>query len=241
MKLDVDGTLIFMIININYDLLFSRNLNHLNDQCTIHFYNKMRLAKEFYLRDDVVQIAQDLLGKFLITEIDGERSVGKIVETEAYRAPEDKASHAYGNRRTARTEVMFAEGGRAYVYLCYGIHHLFNVVTNVENVAHAVLIRAVEPVENVELMLLRRGMEKLKPNLTAGPGALAQAMGITTLHSGTDLTQADSLIQIEDKGLEINSMEIIASPRVGVAYAQEWAAIPWRFRVKDSIWTSRAK
>ncbi|MFN7118444.1 MAG: DNA-3-methyladenine glycosylase [Saprospiraceae bacterium] len=201
----------------------------------------MRLAKEFYLRDDVVQIAQDLLGKLLITEIDGERTVGKIVETEAYRAPEDKASHAYNNRRTARTEVMFAEGGRAYVYLCYGIHHLFNVVTNVENVAHAVLIRAVEPVENVELMRLRRGMDLVKPNLTAGPGALAQAMGISTFYSGIDLTSENSVIRIEDDGVIVGMEEIIASPRVGVAYAQEWAALPWRFRVKDSIWTSRAK
>lgn len=201
----------------------------------------MQLPKEFYLRDDVVEIAKDLLGKFLITEIDGERTVGKIVETEAYRAPEDKASHAYNNRRTARTEVMFGEGGRVYVYLCYGIHHLFNVVTNVENIAHAVLIRALEPVENEEVMLLRRGMSILKPNLTAGPGALSQAMGITTFYSGIDLTSDASLIQIEDAGVRIEASEMIASPRVGVGYAQEWAAIPWRFRVKNSIWTSKAK
>lgn len=188
-----------------------------------------------------MQIAKDLLGKFLITEIEGERTVGKIVETEAYRAPEDKASHAYGNRRTGRTEVMFAEGGRAYVYLCYGIHHLFNVVTNVENVAHAVLIRALEPIENEGIMLLRRGMEKIKPNLTAGPGALAQAMGITTQYSGIDLTSERSPIWIEDRGIKIDQSALIASPRVGVAYAQEWASIPWRFRVQPSIWTSKAK
>ncbi len=201
----------------------------------------MQLQKDFYLPDDVVQIARDLLGKFLITEIEGERTVGKIVETEAYRAPEDKASHAYGNRRTPRTEVMFAEGGKAYVYLCYGIHHLFNVVTSVAGIPHAVLIRAVEPVENVELMLLRRGMEALKPRLTAGPGALAQAMGITTIYSGIDLTSKNSPIWIQDRGVKMKKEEIIASPRVGVGYSQEWAAIPWRFRVQDSIWTSKAK
>ena len=201
----------------------------------------MQLLQDFYLQEDVVQIARDLLGKFLVTYIDGERSVGKIVETEAYRGPEDKASHAYSNRRTARTEIMFAEGGAAYVYLCYGIHHLFNVVTNVRDVPHAVLIRALEPVENVELMLLRRGMSQLKPNLTAGPGALAQAMGIRTLHSGISLITKESLIKIEDRGCRIDEQDIIASARVGVGYAQEWAAIPWRFRLKNSIWTSKAK
>lgn len=201
----------------------------------------MLLSKDFYLRDDVVQIAQDLLGKFLITELDGERTVGKIVETEAYRGPEDKASHAYSNRRTRRTEVMFAEGGTAYVYLCYGIHHLFNVVTNVKDIPHAVLIRAVEPVENIETMLLRRNIKVLKPNVTAGPGALSQAMGITTAYSGVSLIAENSVIRIEDQGLRIKTNEITASPRVGVGYAQEWAPIPWRFRVKDSIWTSPAK
>lgn len=161
----------------------------------------MLLSKDFYLRDDVVQIAQDLLGKFLITELDGERTVGKIVETEAYRGPEDKASHAYSNRRTRRTEVMFAEGGTAYVYLCYGIHHLFNVVTNVKDIPHAVLIRAVEPVENIETMLLRRNIKVLKPNVTGGPGALSQAMGITTAYSGVSLIAESSVIRIEDQGL----------------------------------------
>lgn len=201
----------------------------------------MQLQKDFYLPDDVVQIAKDLLGKFLITEIEGERTVGKIVETEAYRAPEDKASHAYSNRRTPRTEVMFAEGGTAYVYICYGIHHLFNVVTNVAGIPHAVLIRAIEPVENVELMLLRRGMEILKPKLTAGPGALAQAMGITTIYSGIDLTSENSPIWLEDRKVIVEEQEIIASPRVGLSTAAEWTPIPWRFRVRDSIWTSSAK
>ncbi|MDX1941585.1 MAG: DNA-3-methyladenine glycosylase [Saprospiraceae bacterium] len=201
----------------------------------------MQLGKDFYRRDDVVQIAKDLLGKFLITEFDGRRTVGKIVETEAYRAPEDKASHAYGYRRTPRTEVMYATGGTAYVYLIYGMYHLFNVVTNEQDIPHAVLIRAVEPVENVELMLLRRGMETLKPQLTAGPGVLSIAMGITTNHSGINLLKKESPIRIEDRGLRVETDEMIAGPRVGVESSQEWASIPWRFRVKDSIWTSKAK
>lgn len=201
----------------------------------------MLLKRDFYLRDDVVQIAKDLLGKFLITEFDGERTVGKIVETEAYRAPEDKASHAYNYRRTARNEHMYAEGGTAYVYICYGIHHLFNVVTNVEGMPHAVLIRGLEPVENVELMLLRRNMLVLQPKLTAGPGALAVAMGITTQYSGIDLTNEASPIRVEDRRMRIEESEMVASPRVGLTTAQEWTPIPWRFRVKNSIWTSRAK
>ena len=122
------------------------------------------LPAHFYTRPDVVQVAKDLLGKYLVTNFEGQVTSGKIVETEAYRAPDDRASHAFGNRRTARTEVMFAEGGHAYVYLCYGIHHLFNVVTGPSEMAHAVLVRAVQPVDNVELMLARR--------LTAGPGSL---------------------------------------------------------------------
>ncbi len=201
----------------------------------------MILPRAFYLREDVVQIAIDLLGKYLITEIDGERTVGKIVETEAYRAPEDKASHAYNYRRTPRNEHMYAEGGTAYVYICYGIHHLFNVVTNVRDIPHAVLIRAVEPVENVELMLLRRNRSVLQPKITAGPGAAGVAMGIRVGHSGLDLTSVDSPIWLEDRNLKLEENEIIASPRVGLSTAEEWTGIPWRFRVKNSIFTSKPK
>ncbi len=201
----------------------------------------MQLPQDFYLRDDVVQIAKDLLGKFLITEFDGQRTVGKIVETEAYRAPEDKASHAYGHRRTPRTEVMYATGGTAYVYLIYGMYHLFNVVTNEQDAPHAVLIRAIEPVENAERMLQRRGFGELKPQLTAGPGVLSIAMGITTKHSGTSLVAKDSPIRIENRGLKIPESEILAGPRVGVQYSEEWALTEWRFRVKNSKWTSKAK
>lgn len=199
------------------------------------------LQSDFYTRPDVVQVAKDLLGKYLVTHFDGQLTAGKIVETEAYRAPDDRACHAFGNRRTARTEVMFATGGRAYVYLCYGIHHLFNVVTGPKDEAHAVLVRAVEPFENMEAMLARRGMEHLGRRLTAGPGALTQALGISTQHSGLSLLDTNSLIWLEDRGEVVLETNIIASPRVGVGYAGDCAHWPWRFRVADSQWTSPAK
>jgi len=197
-----------------------------------------KLPPDFYTRDDVVQIARELLGKYLMTRFDGQITAGKIVETEAYRAPEDKASHAWNNRRTRRTEVMFREGGVAYVYLCYGVHHLFNVVTGAEGMAHAVLVRAVEPADNVALMLQRRNMVKPRRQLTAGPGVLTKALGIRTEHSGLNLTAPDSPIRIEDRGVEISGTDILAGPRVGVDYAGECAHWEWRFRVKDSPWTS---
>jgi DNA-3-methyladenine glycosylase len=197
------------------------------------------ISTSFYTRPDVSQIAQDLLGKYLVTAFDGAVTAGKIVETEAYRGPDDKASHAWNYRRTARTEVMYAPGGVAYVYLCYGIHHLFNVVTAGENEPHAVLIRAVEPVENLELMLHRRKKTRLDASLTNGPGALAQALGIQTKHSGSSLLSPDSLIWIEDRGDNIIPENIIASPRVGVGYAGECALWDWRFRVKDSPWAGK--
>ncbi|MCB0641840.1 MAG: DNA-3-methyladenine glycosylase [Phaeodactylibacter sp.] len=199
------------------------------------------LPPAFYLRTDVVQVAKDLLGKFLVTRIDGNLTAGKIVETEAYRAPDDKACHAYKNRCTNRTKVMFREGGVAYVYLCYGIHHLFNVVTGPEQVAHAVLIRGLEPVDNIPLMLERRNFGHIKPELTAGPGVLTKALGITTSLTGVSLLDAEGPIWIEDRGLEVDPAAILASPRVGVSYAEECALWEWRFRIEGSDWTSPAK
>lgn len=199
-----------------------------------------RLPKSFYIREDVVQISTELLGKYLVTNFEGQKTVGKIVETEAYRAPDDKACHAYNNKKTERTKVMFEEGGVAYVYLCYGIHHLFNVVTGEKNMAHAVLIRGLEPVENIEVMLQRRKMKELKPQLTSGPGVLSKALGIQTQHTNLSLIDNDSLIWIEDRNDFISKDNIIESPRVGVGYAEECALWNWRFRVKGSKWTSPA-
>jgi DNA-3-methyladenine glycosylase len=199
----------------------------------------MKLPKEFYLRPNVVQISRDLLGKFLYTNIDGILTGGMIVETEAYSGENDKACHAHLGRRTNRTEIMYAEGGVAYVYLIYGIYNLFNIITNVQNQADAVLIRAIEPTEGLKEMQLRRNLSRVQPNLTAGPGLLTQALGITRNHYGADLT--GDQIWLEDQGIIIPESEVIESPRVGVAYAEDHALLPWRFRVKGNKWTSKAK
>lgn len=199
----------------------------------------MVLPKRFYLREDVVSIARELLGKVLVTNIDGQTTSGIIVETEAYAGVNDKASHAYGDRRTKRTEVMYHEGGVAYVYLCYGIHHLFNVVTNIKDVPHAVLIRAVEPLENMPLMIERRSKPKLDTTLTAGPGAMSQALGIKTSHTGLSLNS--SSIYIEDRGIIIKGGSIEERSRVGVAYAKEDALLPYRLSIQGNKYVSKGK
>jgi DNA-3-methyladenine glycosylase len=195
-----------------------------------------KLPEAFFAHTDVLAISRALLGKILVTNFAGEITAGMIVETEAYMAPEDKASHAYQNRRTKRTETMFGVGGVAYVYLCYGMHHLFNIVTGPKDVAHAVLIRAIQPISGIETMLKRRGFKNIKRQLTAGPGVLSKALGITIEHDGHSLISQD--IWVEDHGVLAPEQHIVAGPRVGVAYAAEHAALPWRFRLKDSIWTS---
>lgn len=193
----------------------------------------MKLERNFYLRDDVVEISTDLLGKVLCTRIDGELTQLIITETEAYAGVTDRASHAYGNRRTARTEPMFARGGTAYVYLCYGIHSLFNVVTNDADIPHAILIRAGVPVCGTEVMLERRNKAKEDTTLLAGPGSLAKALGITTEHTGTSLIGTQ--IWIEDHGIEIDEDSLLVGPRVGVDYAGDDALRPYRFRA-DLKW-----
>lgn len=192
------------------------------------------MPPEFFTRHDVVQIAKDLLGCYLISEIGGIRTAGRISETEAYRAPDDRACHAYANRRTPRTEVMFHEGGHAYIYLCYGIHHLFNVVTGPEGSAHAVLIRAIEPTEGLATMLLRRNMKQLKPALTTGPGSLAQALGLTTALNGQYLLAPGSPIWLEGRSTPLSEAEIGVDKRIGVESAGECAAWEWRFFLKNS-------
>lgn len=193
-----------------------------------------RLSPEFFTRTDVAQVARDLLGKILVTNFEGLRTAGRITETEAYRAPDDRACHAFGNRRTARTEVMFQEGGRAYIYLCYGIHHLFNVVTAPEGMAHAVLIRAVEPLEGAEIMLERRQLTTYDLRLTTGPGALAQALGLTTRWTGQSFFAPDSPVWIESERERIFENEVASGKRIGVGYAGECAEWPWRFWLKNS-------
>lgn len=196
-----------------------------------------KLSRTFYEREDVVQISRDLIGKVLCSNIDGTITSGIIVETEAYNGRTDRACHAYPNIRTARTETIYGSPGVAYVYLCYGIHHLFNIVTNKEGMADAILVRAAEPVKGIKKMLERRGRKKLEPTVTNGPGKLSQAMGITTAHDQIDL-RSDT-IWIEDGEQEVKDSEIKASSRIGVDYAGEDAKLPWRFTLKGSKWISK--
>ena len=198
-----------------------------------------KLQADFYQREDVLAIRQDLLGKVLYTQFDGNLTSGIIVETEAYAGVTDQASHAYDGRRTKRTETMYLSGGAVYVYLCYGIHHLFNIVTNKENIPHAVLIRAIQPQDGIKTMLQRRNMKKVLPKLAAGPGILSKAMGISVHISGYSLL--DKQIWIENSGNNLlKDFKIISSPRVGVQYAGKDASKPWRFRIKGNLWTSTA-
>jgi DNA-3-methyladenine glycosylase len=196
------------------------------------------LDTSFYRRSDVTLIARELIGKFLCTRTaDGPVTAGRIVETEAYAAQDDRACHASGYNKTKRNEAMFREGGIAYIYLCYGIHNLFNVVTNVEGEPEAVLIRAIAPTDGEKLMLTRREHQSVTPKLAGGPGRLTQALGINRSHYGASL-QSDT-IWIEDRGRQIESDNIITSPRIGVGYAGKDAEKPWRFTIKDSKWVSR--
>jgi DNA-3-methyladenine glycosylase len=189
-----------------------------------------KLPADFYQREDVLLISRELLGKVLCTNFHDKLTSGIIVETEAYAGVTDKASHAYGGRRTKRTETMYAKGGSAYVYLCYGIHHLFNIVTNKENIPHAVLIRAIQPQDGIEIMLQRRNKKKVDQSLTAGPGSLTRALGITVKDSGTFLM--NDLIWLEDQNINYSNQDILSSPRVGVQYAGKDAQKPWRFQTK---------
>ena len=189
------------------------------------------IPKSFYCRDDVVDISRELLGKVLCTDIGGVQTAVVITETEAYAGVTDKASHAYGDRRTRRTEPMYGPGGVAYVYLCYGIHHLFNVVTNVEGVPHAILVRAGKAHAGLPAMLERRGKAAPDRTLLAGPGSLARALGITTALTGSSLT--DGPIRIEDHGLHVDKSHISVGPRVGIDYAGEDAGRPYRFQLQE--------
>lgn len=196
------------------------------------------LSLEFYQGTDVVDISRKLLGKVLVSQFDGITTAGMIVETEAYRGPDDKACHAYNNRRTPRTEVMFQPGGISYVYLCYGMHHLFNVVTAGEDQPHAVLIRAIEPLEGADVMLKRRGFDSMHYRLTAGPGSLSKALGIYTRHTGLSLTDTTNPVWIEDRGILVSDDNIQSSSRIGVESSGECASWPWRFTIRGSKWIS---
>ena len=189
-----------------------------------------KLKRYYYLQEDVVAVARDLLGKVLFTSIKGKFTGGIITETEAYAGINDKASHAFGGKRTPRNEVMYAGGGTSYVYLCYGMHHLFNVVTNTKDIPHAVLIRAIKPIEGIDTILKRRKHKTLAKNTAGGPGTVSQAMGISTKLNGEDLT--GSKIWLQDDGIKVLKQNITAGPRIGVDYAGEDAKLPYRFILK---------
>ena len=187
----------------------------------------MKLNSNFYTRDSVTLIARELIGKVIFTFIDRNLSAGIITETEAYAGIKDKASHAYNNRRTARNEVMYEEGGVAYVYLCYGIHHLFNIVTNKKSIPDAVLLRGILPINGIKVMENRSGKNLTGMDIIAGPGKTSKALGITVNHNKESLI--GNLIWIEDFGYNPDRNDILTGHRIGVAYAGEDAFLPYRF------------
>ena len=195
-----------------------------------------KLPKEFYVRPNVLTVARELLGKLLVVPgLKGERVSGKIVEVEAYRGPEDRASHAFGGRRTKRTQTMYRAGGVAYVYFVYGMYFQFNVVSGVEDIPHAILVRALEPVEGIEIMRSRRHDHK-DHNLTNGPGKLCIAMGIDRELNGANFMGDKVWLEEYER---ISPRRIARGPRIGIDYAEQWIAKPWRFWIKDNRYVSR--
>jgi DNA-3-methyladenine glycosylase len=194
----------------------------------------MKLDLSFYQDTKVIRVATSLLGKTLYTRVNGKTTSGTIVETEAYSHIE-RGCHAYDNRKTRRNEVMFREGGHAYVYLCYGIHHLFNVVTNTSGVGDAVLIRALEPKAGLKVMAARMGVESTN-RITSGPGKLAKAMGIDLSLNGANLSGPKVWIE---EGMKVGRSSIQVTTRVGIDYAGDDARLPWRFVIKGNPWVSR--
>lgn len=196
------------------------------------------LSKSFYQRQTEI-VAQELLGKNLVHIVNGTRLAGTIVETEAYMGIEDRACHTYGNRRTPRTEAMFLPGGYSYVYLIYGIYFCFNVVTSKKDQPEAVLIRAVEPTEGLDIM---RRLRKTKSDrdLTNGPGKLCMAMSIHRSCNGLPLTRSPLFIE-DGPDFQISGSNVIRSPRVGVDYAGECALRPLRFSIKDNPFVSKPR
>ena len=197
-----------------------------------------KLPREFYIRDDTLQIARELLGKILvIPTATGERVSAMIVETEAYLGAIDKAAHSYGNRRTKRTETMFAVGGTVYIFFIYGMYFQFNIVAGKKDIPHAILIRAVEPLENIEIMRQRRGAMADK-NLTSGPGKLCIALGIDKTFNNEDLLE--NRVWLENGKIILNA-EIESGKRIGIDYAEEFAEKPWRFWIKDNLFVSKKR
>jgi len=195
-----------------------------------------KIPLSFYRRKDVVLIAKELVGKILVTNFDGAITSGRIVETEAYIAHTDKASHSFGGKRTARNEHMYADAGTAYVYICYGMHQMMNIVTNEKNIPDAVLIRAVEPIEGINIMLKRTGKKTLDKTLTRGPGNVGKALGIFKHHSGNHLLGNE--IYLIDDHFKIDQAQIGTSARIGVESAGADSLLPYRFYLKGNKYVS---
>lgn len=198
---------------------------------------KKRLPQKFYQRNDVTLIARELLGKVLCTHDGRKLTSGMITEVEAYGRM-DKACHAYNGKRTPRTETMFLPGGNTYVYLCYGIHSLFNIVTNKKDVPEAVLIRSIEALDGIETILARRKHAKIKTNTTSGPGIVSSALGITRSANAEMLPHSER-IWVEDRGFTFATSEITSTTRIGIDYAEEDALLPWRFYLSNSPFVSK--
>ncbi|MEC5174766.1 DNA-3-methyladenine glycosylase [Chryseobacterium nepalense] len=196
-----------------------------------------KLKPEYFQNKDVIFLAQDLLGKILFTKKNGEITAGIISETEAYFGEEDKASHAYGGRRTLRTEAMYQPGGYSYIYLCYGIHHLFNIVVSLKNDPKSVLIRSVEPYQGFSVIENRRNRPSSDKYISSGPGSVCKALGIDMTFNKKPLTGED--IWIEDSGLQYRTEDIASTSRIGVAYADEHAQLPLRFYLKNNRYVSK--
>src|ERR1017187_211933 len=198
-----------------------------------------KLPLSFYARKDVVSISKDLIGKIIVTNFDGIITSGRIVETEAYIAFTDKASHSFSGKRTPRNEHMYSAAGTAYVYICYGMHQMLNIVTNENNIPDAILLRAVEPLQGIDQMLKRRGKKESDKTLTQGPGNVGKALGISKLHSGFSLLGNE--IYLTEDNFKISLEQIGKSPRIGVESAGKDAKLPYRFYVKGNPYVSNTR
>lgn len=196
----------------------------------------MKLSLSFYQREDTLQIAKELIGKYVFTKIEGKLSGGMIVETEVYIGPLDKGSHAFNHKMTARNKSMYLAGGVAYMYICYGIHDMLNLVTGKVGTSHAILIRAIEPIIGIEHMQDRRGLVSLG-KLAKGPGSLARALGLNKSFDGKSLIGDE--LWLDDKGINISDDQITASSRIGLNCAEPYCSIPWRFTLSGNKFVSK--